>query len=127
MSATADCIALSRARCVMITNSAVFLAACLAFLPPLDKGMRDRVVGPDGPVAGALVRIKGGRQHTTSDAMGHFRLPTQAGRLTAWKEGFFIAGGIRAAFRRLRFVYFVFALVLFVMLVMNMTQLVGVI
>ena len=40
---------------------------------------------------------------------------------------FFIAGGIRAAFRRLRFVYFVFALVLFVVLVMNMTQLIGII
>jgi hypothetical protein len=40
---------------------------------------------------------------------------------------FIIAGGVRVAFRRLRFVYFVFALILFVMLVMNMTQLVGII
>jgi hypothetical protein len=38
-----------------------------------------------------------------------------------------IAGGVRVAFRRLRFVYFVFALILSVVLVMNMTQLVGII
>jgi hypothetical protein len=42
-------------------------------------------------------------------------------------SSFVIAGGVRVAFRRLRFVYFVFALLLFVVLVMNMTQLVGII
>jgi hypothetical protein len=42
-------------------------------------------------------------------------------------SSFVIAGGVRVAFRRLRFVYFVFTLILFVVLVMNMTQLAGII
>jgi hypothetical protein len=45
----------------------------------------------------------------------------------AFLGSFFIAGGIQVAFRRLRFIYFVFALMLFVVLVMNMTQLIGII
>jgi hypothetical protein len=42
-------------------------------------------------------------------------------------SSFIIGGGFRVAFRRLRIVYFVFVLILFVVLVMNMTQLVGII
>ena len=40
---------------------------------------------------------------------------------------FIIAGGFRVAFRRLRFIYFVFALMLFVVLAFNMTQLIGIV
>jgi hypothetical protein len=45
----------------------------------------------------------------------------------AFLGSFFIAGGLRAAFRRLRFIYFVFAIILFAVLVMNLTQLVGIV
>jgi hypothetical protein len=37
---------------------------------------------------------------------------------------FMFAGGIRVAFRRLRFLYFVFAIFLFIVLVMNLIQLI---
>jgi hypothetical protein len=42
-------------------------------------------------------------------------------------SSFIIGGGLRVAFRQLRVLYFVFVLILFVVLVMNMTQLVGII
>jgi hypothetical protein len=40
---------------------------------------------------------------------------------------FILTGGIRVAFRRLRFLYFVFAIVVFALLVMNLTQLIGIV
>jgi hypothetical protein len=47
-----------------------------------------------GPLAGALVRVKGYPDSTTSDADGRFQLPPapHRGRVTAWKDGYFIAG-----------------------------------
>jgi hypothetical protein len=42
-------------------------------------------------------------------------------------SSFVIAGGFCVAFRRLRFIYFVFALMVFVVLLFNMTQLVGIV
>src|SRR5439155_27076444 len=48
-----------------------------------------------GPVAGARVRFKGAAEAVLTDAEGRFRLPrgTQASaRVTAWKEGYLIAG-----------------------------------
>jgi hypothetical protein len=49
----------------------------------------------DGPVAGARVRIPGTAVTAVTDGEGRFRLtspPADTGRLTAWKEGHFIAG-----------------------------------
>src|SRR5262249_8208805 len=53
------------------------------------------VVSEAGPLPAALVRIKGARAQTRSDPRGRFHLPPEAlgRRVTAWKEGFFIAGG----------------------------------
>src|SRR5262249_20155415 len=53
------------------------------------------VRGDDGPVAGATVRFKGTAAAAISDESGRFRLPHpkfRTMRLTAAKEGYFIAG-----------------------------------
>jgi hypothetical protein len=56
--------------------------------------LRGVVQDDSGPVAGATVRVKGSVVSTLSDAAGRFRLPATLGtdRLTAWKEGYLIAG-----------------------------------
>jgi hypothetical protein len=54
-----------------------------------------QVTDADGPVAGARVGFKGQCQRTFTDANGRFRLPCTSdttARVTASKEGFFIAG-----------------------------------
>jgi hypothetical protein len=54
-----------------------------------------RVRDADGPVAQARVRYQGTSEAVLSDEEGRFRLPKQPGtsaRVTAWKEGYFIAG-----------------------------------
>src|SRR5262249_20281070 len=55
-----------------------------------------------GPVVGARVRFQGGAFSTLTDASGRFQLPPAPGarRLTAWKEGYLIAG-VRATGRRI--------------------------
>jgi hypothetical protein len=45
-----------------------------------------------GPVPGARVRFKGASDLVESDADGRFRLPFSRGRVTAWKDGYLIAG-----------------------------------
>src|SRR5262245_15419187 len=53
------------------------------------------VLAGGAPVAGARVRYKGRGPAVMSDARGHFRLPppsTNEERVTAWKEGYLIAG-----------------------------------
>src|SRR5262245_48240933 len=54
-----------------------------------------------GPVSGAVVRFKGTSASVTSDALGGFRLPLggrTSARVTAWKDGHFIAGSPSDAF-----------------------------
>src|SRR5437764_3894 len=53
-----------------------------------------QVFDPDGPAAGATVRLKGTAVSTRTDGHGRFRLPAdpRARRLTAWKAGHLIAG-----------------------------------
>jgi hypothetical protein len=53
-----------------------------------------QVIGPDGPLAEANVRLKGTATRTTTDAEGHFRLPRRgsARRVTVWREGYLIGG-----------------------------------
>ena len=54
------------------------------------------ILGDQGPLAGATVRIKGTPWSTTTDAQGRFSLsgfPSRFKlRLTAWKEGYYIGG-----------------------------------
>src|SRR5262245_8332834 len=57
--------------------------------PLLAGQVRDAV----GPVAGARIRFKGTAQSTHTDRAGRFVLPPSSRRLTAWKDGYFIAGG----------------------------------
>jgi nitrate/TMAO reductase-like tetraheme cytochrome c subunit len=45
-----------------------------------------------GPVSGACVRFKGTDVAAVTDADGSFHLPARPGRVTAAKEGYFIAG-----------------------------------
>jgi hypothetical protein len=45
------------------------------------------------PVGGARLRLKGTHVTAATDAAGQFRLPrARSGRVTAWKDGYFIAG-----------------------------------
>src|SRR5205823_4124681 len=55
------------------------------------------VSDPDGPVAGARVRVLGSSEFVLTDESGQFSLPFPAEPLviTAWKEGYTI-GGIRS-------------------------------
>lgn len=51
----------------------------------------------NGPVAGAIVRVKATGDKTITDAEGHFVLPAlpdnEPVRLTAWAQGYYIGGG----------------------------------
>jgi hypothetical protein len=82
----------------------VLLLALLVALPATPVGLVGRVEGPGGPVAGAVVRVKGTTTVTRTDASGRFTLPhpPRPARLTAAAPGFFIAGGRAGAALRLR-------------------------
>jgi hypothetical protein len=54
--------------------------------------VRGRVVDENGPVKDAVIRLKGTRFATRSDARGGFELEAKSQRITAWKDGYFIAG-----------------------------------
>ena len=64
-------------------------------LPAQQSGLSGWVVGPDGPLAGARVRLKGRSEIVFTDRRGRFRLLHQEDQdqaVTAWKEGYFIQG-----------------------------------
>src|SRR3954453_22082090 len=67
--------------------------------PARPAGLWGQVLGPDGPVAGARVRLQGTAVFTEADAHGRFRLPAdpRARRLTAWQAGHLIAGTLLGA------------------------------
>src|SRR5438045_3182370 len=56
--------------------------------------LRGQVRDARGPLAGTRVRLQGTAVAAETDAEGHFRLPRRPSvrRVTAWKEGYFIAG-----------------------------------
>jgi hypothetical protein len=64
-------------------------------LPVITGEVRDA----QGPVACARVRIQGQRDSVQTDRTGHFQLPPvhPPGRVTAWKEGYLIAGASGAS------------------------------
>lgn len=71
----------------------------LVMLPAPAEARTDlegQVVDAQGPVAGARVRWQGSSRAVVTDATGAFRLPPRppgaSGRITAWKEGYLIAG-----------------------------------
>ncbi len=71
------------------------LLILLGFFVPLRPGViRGQVESGVKRVSGAQLRLKGGDLLGTSDAAGAFALPRAAHgkRLTAWKDGFLIAG-----------------------------------
>jgi Cytochrome c554 and c-prime len=89
----------------MRRSSAIVVFVTLLALPALlilslsDRRTQSRyvfgqVIDDAGPVGGAVVRIKGKRDFSHTDADGHFRLPRPptVERITAAKEGYFIAG-----------------------------------
>ncbi len=60
---------------------------------PWDNAITGCVRDRHGPVAGARVRRKGSAGAGLTDSEGRFRLPAAAaGRVTAWKDGYLIAG-----------------------------------
>jgi len=70
----------------------LFCQLAARFAPGTTTG---QVVDAAGPVADARVRFQGDGRAVYSDAAGRFVLPHRpagATRLTAWKEGYFIAG-----------------------------------
>src|SRR5262245_16217215 len=70
-------------------------AACLPLLVfrLAAPSLVGRVEEDSGPAAGARVRVKGTALVASSDATGRFRLPCRPpARITAWKEGYLIAG-----------------------------------
>ncbi len=66
---------------------------------PAEAECTGTVRDAQGPVAGASVRYKGTSQEAVTDAAGRFRLPRLPGRqrVTATKDGYFIAGEDAAA------------------------------
>jgi hypothetical protein len=72
----------------------------LLYGPSSPAGIRGLVLGPDGPVAGARVRFQAAPTATVTDERGRFHLRhADPGRhVTAWKDGFFIAGARPDAF-----------------------------
>ncbi|MBI3960603.1 MAG: hypothetical protein HY328_17470 [Chloroflexi bacterium] len=74
----------------LIAALAILLAGCGA------RTVQGVVVDENGPVAGAVVRLRATQNATTSDAGGRFALPVTGLSLhrtvTAWKEGYYIGG-----------------------------------
>ncbi|MFZ5918179.1 MAG: hypothetical protein ACOYZ7_14650 [Chloroflexota bacterium] len=68
---------------------------------PVPDTIAGQVVGDDGPVSGAVVRVQTTAQAAITDTSGHFELAT-AGlgegpfNLTAWATGYFCAGPVQA-------------------------------
>jgi hypothetical protein len=85
---------------LLLAVLAVALFRPLSPPPPFSAPVYGIVRDNDGPVAGARVRFKGAADSTLTDADGRFRLspvadaPGSPGmcRLTAWKDGYLIAG-----------------------------------
>ncbi len=69
------------------------LALSLLAPRPTSPLLAGEVRDEQGPLAAALVRSKGTSLATLTDLRGRFLLPGRPRRLTAWKEGYFIAGG----------------------------------
>jgi hypothetical protein len=59
---------------------------------PPDERVSGVVVDANGPISGARVRFKGTAVYTVTGADGWFQLPSTGRRVTAWKDGYFIAG-----------------------------------
>jgi len=61
---------------------------------PENTQLDGRVTDQLGPVPGARIRVKGQSASVDSDAQGRFRLvgTDTTGRITAWKNGYFIGG-----------------------------------
>ncbi|MCE9533827.1 MAG: hypothetical protein K8T89_22275 [Planctomycetes bacterium] len=64
--------------------------------PPKAADLVGEVHDDSGPVADAIVRIKGTSTYTLTDDQGRFRLsaPLSGARITAAKEGYYIAGAL---------------------------------
>src|SRR5439155_1560770 len=84
-------------------GTVVFLSHKLLTSPVSDRetdtfanaGLFGSVLDGAGPVPGARVRFKDRTDADVTDPLGRFRLDPRLppdGRITAWKEGYFIAG-----------------------------------
>jgi hypothetical protein len=82
-----------RPRLALLLLFATTLAAAFSALPAAMPAIHGRVLGSEGAIAGARVRLQGTDVVTTTDRSGSFRLPLLPGhRLTAAKDGFLISG-----------------------------------
>ena len=89
----------SRRRLLLATTIVIVALLTLltiwSFQPtPASTAYQGTVHDDNGPLADALVRLQTTDIFTHTDINGHFRLPVdgKGQRLTAWKEGYFIAG-----------------------------------
>lgn len=77
------------------------LAAAALLSAQRESVARGTVRGQDGPVAGAVVRVRGSDSYVLTDDQGRFRLPAAAdAQLTAWAPGYYIGGSPAADFLR---------------------------
>ncbi len=78
----------------------------LSLLPVSSPALHGVVLGPDGPIADAVVRHQGTSIETRSNLHGSFTLPLRAGnrRITASRDGFLI-GSSRHGLLRLSFLH----------------------
>ena len=82
---------------LLLLSPAGLLISLTATLPGAISG---QVVDPAGPVAGAVVRFKGDALAVVTDEAGRFvlpRAPAGKSRITAAKDGYFIAGAPASA------------------------------
>ena len=72
-----------------------------ALLPRPSSSLHGVVVGPEGPISGALVRHQGTPVETRSDLFGRFTLPqlAQDTRVTASRDGFLVGSSRRGLIR----------------------------
>ena len=84
----------------LVLLAAAFVVS-LSLLPPSSPALHGLVLGPDGPIADAIVRYQGTSIETRSDPVGRFTLPPLAGnrRVTASRDGFLIGGTSRHLIR----------------------------
>ena len=93
-------------RLAAVSGLVLLLAVGLfrSYLPhgagPSHITVRGRVFDGSGPAVAARVRVKGKPERAATDARGQFSLTlpaAHAGRITAWKSGYYISGAARGA------------------------------
>lgn len=86
-------------RCLSILCLLLVCPVVTMLAAPQTPRLAGEVRTKDGPLAGARVRFQGDATSVITDNKGSFLLPVveKRQRITAWKDGFFIAGAAHDA------------------------------